>query len=580
MSRQVARQLGVAIIATIGLFVVATMRSDCTGEEASSSKGDPILADLKVTGKTEWQANTVRQGKQLPPCLLITVTVQGTAAEQACAGGELRLESLIDARGKSYRWECRSYPSPLTTVEPMLRNGDYADPSGFDMEFLIANRPAIELIRELRGSVALVTGGQVEQVVLDNALSKVADPTKEEADPDEFGTLVRDRRLEVLGVKVDVKRQTLSESLKKSGVKDQICVTIDPGPQSLVRCEILDARGKPISDVSHFDSWPGPEFVLAYQTKSRLPRDAKLRVTLRKHTRKVRVPFVVRDVAVPKIDESRPGMNVPALPDDAYVEAETLAPGDPLLAALKWKSQAKWLPGVRPKAPLEFTVDLVLDDVVASRISDYGELDLESAVDDAGRPLHLSLDRMSGNGEMTSRIGAGDEFQVTLWASEARPIKRVRELRGAMSVGIGESREIVVVKDFLKNAKKDRPVDDPQLTALGIVATVERERGQQMAETVRIELQWKRSAVIQCAVCDGEKGVVLSNGMQSHSILGSRGVSWWAAFEQPLPANAELRLVVVKNTRKVRVPIRLRDISVPEMPDAATFVVPLKESGD
>jgi hypothetical protein len=288
-------------------------------------------------------------------------------------------------------------------------------------------------------------------------------------------------------------------------------------------------------------------------------------LTIQKGDRKVRVPFVLADIAVPKIDKTQEHFDVPASAEDVFVEAETVPANDPILAGLKLTAKADWRPWQGNVKPPGLAVQIGLEGRPVEQVSAFGEFDIESALDESGNPL----DFPSSHAEMQVRSWDCDSLDIESTLQAPPPVRKISQLRGSLALQLGGPNEIIVVKDFLRNIKKDNPLDNAALKTLGIVVTVEHERhlGKEYAaaEAVRIHLEWKQNAVVLCTVCDEEKLAVLE-GNRSLSRTGRRSVSWWQSFKEPLPPHAQLRLCVRKLSRKIRVPFLFKDIEVPPKP--------------
>jgi hypothetical protein len=318
----------------LALNIAVLLASSSTlfaAEKPAPPKPDSILADMKTTAKAEWRAQWPG-GEAGPPTLDIIVQFRGTAVEKASEFGELRLGSVLDEHGKSYRWPCRPFPFNCQQMRSISSLNSDSDDS-FHLLLQIPNRPPIQTIRELRGSLSLKTDGTFEDCLLDGVFKNLVDPTDENADPDEWGTVVRDKRLDSLGVKLSVARRPIPKSSDFEGVLDYIRVNIKSDSLPVIACEILDAKGKPI-EVHGTASWNKP-VSLDMWSSIRIPTDARLKLTFHKNARKVQVPFVVKDIAVPKFDKKDKSLDIPASADNAFVEAETLSPTDPIAAGLQ-----------------------------------------------------------------------------------------------------------------------------------------------------------------------------------------------------------------------------------------------------
>jgi hypothetical protein len=569
-----------AILVSGLLVVLALSPSLFAAEKPAPAKPDPILADLKATAQPEWYPQWDRASdKPGPPSLRIIVTLQGTAVAKASASGGLKLDSLIDERGKSYRRACETRPSVGGNVDAVCHNKNGSKSDSLRLDFTLHNRPSMQSIRELRGSLVLETGGESQEIVIKDAFKNLEDRAdNENLDPDAWSKPLADKPLEELGLKVVVVRLPLQKQYTPADVKDAVRVNIESSSYAVTGWEVRDAKDKNMEMYCYGCSGGSPHWYIDFQSKAVVPRDGSIRLTIQKNDRRIRVPFVVKDVAIPKVDKN---FDVPASPEDVAAEAETLPPGDPVLAGLKLSAKASWRPWQDNSRPPDLVVDVEVAGETEWRTSGYGEFEIESALDESGNPIDFSSDEA----KMKVHFCNDDHFTIGAVLAAAPPIKKIRQLQGAMSIQIGEKHEIVTVKEFLKGMKINRPIADPKLNELGIVAMVEerKEVGKEFGgvEALNIALKWKRNAVVLCKVCDAE-GTPLQQGNRSLSYMGPKAVNWWSSFPEPIPSNAQLQLYVQKNTRKVRVPFAFKDVEVPAVPKVGEtgpgIAIPIEES--
>jgi hypothetical protein len=548
----------------IALNIAVLLASSSTllaAEKTAPPKPDPILADLTTKVDAQWRAEWLNGAlERLPPSLHIAISIRGTAAAQANEYGEIRLDSVLDENGKSYRWQCLPCGRCLQDMTAVIHPQIGTNKDGLNLEFQIRNRPRIKTIRELRGSVAVETGGEFEKIVVQNAFKKLGDPAKGEADPHDSGTLIRDNRLNELGGTLNMARGPIPKW--NQNAKDCIRVSIDSSQLAVTKCELLDAKGNAIPDTGRHCSISKPYWYFNFETTVVVPADAQLRLTIQKNTRKVRIPFVAKDINVPEPDKE---IDVPASKQDAYVEAETLPADSPICAGLRLNARADWRQWADNFRPPCLGLRVELRGETARQISAWGEFDIESAIDDAGRSLIFP----SAHAEMQVRFFDSDAIDVDSELSSSPPKREIRELRGSMSLQIGDPSEIVTVKSFLNNFKKDKSLDAADLSALGIAVTLkERENVAKSSggvDGIRLEVHWKRNSVALCQICDAE-GATLARDSLILSYLGPTSVSFWSTFEKPLPSDAQLKLQVQKNTRKIRVPFVFKNINIPPIP--------------
>jgi hypothetical protein len=378
--------------------------------------------------------------------------------------------------------------------------------------------------------------------------------------------MIRDKQLKSLGVTLNVARCPIP---KWSGdnTKDLVRIRVESPQHILAKFELLDAQGQALTTTSSSSCVGKPNWSYDYGLTDVVPADAQLRLTFQKNTRKVRLPFIVKDVKVPKIDAGRDELNVPASTDDAYVEAETLPADSPILAGLKLDAEAAWQPPseMEKGQPPYLIVHINLQGETADRTSAFGEFDIESAVGDDGEPLIFP----SPQEQMRARLRDKDRFAINSRLSSPPPKKEIRELRGSMALQIGDKTETVSVKNFLDSFKKDKLLDNAELKALGIAVKREtqpavrnRDVGNRM---IRFDLSWKGNAVASCEICDTD-GTPLEGASRSTWFEGQKSVGCWYYFKKPIPSDAQLKIQVQKNPRKVRIPFHFKNIEVPPNP--------------
>ena len=208
---------------------------------------------------------------------------------------------------------------------------------------------------------------------------------------------------------------------------------------------------------------------------------------------------------------------------------------------------------------------------LAELASAYGEIDLTSVLDEEGNPLDL-FPEMAG--PVQTRLGDEKTITTTLSFSPSRPLRKIRELRGTMALHTSDQSNIVIIKDLLTKIKAAPRIDAPSLRASRVTVRVNPPNKAELKmggfpfapiKTLDIALTWQRDAVVRCEVLDGD-GRPLRGDDVCTSWDGDRSVSWKCTFSS-IPSNAELRLTVQKNGRKIRVPFVLKNIEVPPMPD-------------
>jgi hypothetical protein len=225
-----------------------------------------------------------------PPRLVATFHANGKTLPSISASGEMDIESALTDSGQSFFVPCE------TEMKVRFMN---AKPLQFDA--WISDPPPMSKIRELRGSIALQVGGPPENIVVKDFLQKV---TRE--------NLLDDPALKALGIVAKVERKKNGDE----GYADFLMIRIGNQPptsaeaikidlewklNTVVSCELCDpASGEPLKIDSSGQSNPSLRSVgLFYSFNDPLPPNVELRFRVHKNTRKVRVPFVFKDIEIP-----------------------------------------------------------------------------------------------------------------------------------------------------------------------------------------------------------------------------------------------------------------------------------------
>lgn len=299
---------------------------------------DPLRAkDLKIEADIRWKPTLVNN--QAVNELQIILTLQGPAATSASAYySDPKIDSLLDDRGQPIprQWFFQKFNHMLE----IDRSSGFHPKGSLSVHISGFISPPIEKVSELRGSLALRTGGQFKTVVLSRALKRTDRPFDNES-------------LEALGMVVQLRNamptnETVAPSKSASTpadsrlhkpfygpfsdapteLKERWLVTIEGKECVVVECTMVDSQGKPLSwQMSRRDRIDKTLHIeLGYTEK--LPDDAQLKLTMHVDPQILHVPFALKDIAVPPRKGtigSTPISMPPAAPSDHEVP-DTLNP--------------------------------------------------------------------------------------------------------------------------------------------------------------------------------------------------------------------------------------------------------------
>jgi hypothetical protein len=289
------------------------------------------------------------------PSLMLYLDLRGKAAAQASAYGDLELEpvrgesgQLLNGRG----WSLQFGSFLRDDMTPIDRRGGIshwigpAHPQdGICIPIIIKSPPPARSIVDLRGSVALQTGGRYETIVVSDKLMDSRRQIKEETKSDTKTGIGISSAKFIFGhgpSTEHIERQVNSETLKRLGITVELAyqerkaeppitrtvdgvteVTVFAGPahelsidarwgETLVtRFEVADASGKPIKETSSGGSRSENQWSVTLGYPNKLPDDAQLRVTVHRDYQIVRVPFALKDLKIPPAPPMPEGLPQP-----------------------------------------------------------------------------------------------------------------------------------------------------------------------------------------------------------------------------------------------------------------------------
>ncbi len=262
--RPIGVLVGVACRASAAATLLALAASLPAAEKPATAKSDPILADLKTTARADSAGfcpptvvggalvmDIPSQPQPKSPRLSIVVELRGTAAAQASSFGEVKVASLLDGHGKSYRWACVPQWPPGNDMVQILRGFTGLPDKVVLLYLTIPNRPPIESIRELQGAWRQ-TGGERETVTVRNAFRRLETLDEKDVPVNEWARPIRDRKpirdkgLDGHGIQSGSSRT--KPSIVRQRDKDVILIGAESHRFTILDCEIKDSKGTPIPE--------------------------------------------------------------------------------------------------------------------------------------------------------------------------------------------------------------------------------------------------------------------------------------------------------------------------------------------
>lgn len=312
----------------VRLVFVALAALACIVPSHRHQAGAASPTDYRIRTEVAWRESLTHNGHEA--LLTVSLIVHGGETPTASACGNLEVDSIKDENGRTVELFGLGLGAGMTVID---RGSPFANPrdDGAQVSFSLRNPVASTKLSELRGSFALRTGGRFQEVVLKDAFRQT-------------GRAIDDATLKRLGITVHIDRTTRppqAESEPKQftlsppdDLEDsQDVVEIDvrtggspawgysspypaPPPEALqnqktdasaavIRLEITDANGKPISSMRSTGRYGSSIEAVKHCFKDKLPDASQLRLTLHRDSKEIRVPFALKDIAIPPKKQSR-----------------------------------------------------------------------------------------------------------------------------------------------------------------------------------------------------------------------------------------------------------------------------------
>jgi len=223
----------------------------------------------------------------------------------------------------------------------------------------------------------------------------------------------------------------------------------------------------------------------------------------------------------------------------------------------------------------------------ATLASACGELQIDELIDEAGNPLETEIDDdLVANTDAIAAMWPDPRFleldsdffaptqTVTVRIRSSPKNESIRTLRGSLALQTGGVAEVVTIK---------RPFDavggvleSKSLADLGIVLAMNRDRSgnflmRHEVEKVELKGTWQKHPIVRYEFLS-DKGKRIDPGSSCSS--GEHGRAGkpipfmeGIGFYKPLPNDADLRVTIHKDRKKVQVPFEFHDIVIPPVPE-------------
>ncbi len=295
---RVVRTLVACLAAGIGLWVVSASGRARAAPAATTTRAAGVKVIPVAVSETRYKWLAAGRKKSDYAELTMTVHVVGEAATKAVRFGRVKITHAVDEEGNSLlaaakeRRHPHDYVRDFITITERQRE---QHKNGFQAEFIRlkpAPRAAAK-IAKVSGSLKLLTGGKVAEVIIPNARSLI-------------GIEVDHPALKAAGVKVKiVKPGTLK--IVKPGTSHiawldpskTVSFRIDGKVDAFLGAVMVDSAGRAVSCNSSVRTDGGAIRQQSLTAEKQLPAKAGLKLEVLSGAKVVTVPFELKDIPLP-----------------------------------------------------------------------------------------------------------------------------------------------------------------------------------------------------------------------------------------------------------------------------------------
>ena len=287
---RVVRTLVACLAAGIGLWVVSASGRARAAPAATTTRAAGVKVIPVAVSETRYKWLAAGRKKSDYAELTMTVHVVGEAATKAVRFGRVKITHAVDEEGNSLlaaakeRRHPHDYVRDFITITERQRE---QHKNGFQAEFIRlkpAPRAAAK-IAKVSGSLKLLTGGKIAEVIIPNARSLI-------------GIEVDHPALKAAGVKVKIVKPEPSGSAWMQPSKT-VAFRIDGKVNAFLGAVMVDSAGKAVSCNSSVRTDGGAIRQQSLTAEKQLPAKAGLKLEVLSGAKVVTVPFELKDIPLP-----------------------------------------------------------------------------------------------------------------------------------------------------------------------------------------------------------------------------------------------------------------------------------------
>ncbi len=206
----------------------------------------------------------------------------------------------------------------------------------------------------------------------------------------------------------------------------------------------------------------------------------------------------------------------------------------------------------------------------AAEATAYGFVQVKSAKDDQGKVLksvvrHLSDD--PGKGFVETDSGANEPLKIHFMLDPPLPTAtHLAQLKGSLKLMTGGQRHEILVQDVLRKSRTGATVRDLELKQAGMRVKLRTPTKDEVMDdptkAIAVEIRGPTDTLHEVALvdADGKK----HNTAQGRGSFGNRTTITLETFEQKLPPDISLRLILVAGQKPLTVPFKFADVALPK----------------
>lgn len=296
--------------AAVAAFCLACPGVGRAGDAYADNSPVASPSGVRISAEAGWKDQMYNNKRQR--MLSVSLVARGPAAATASAYGDLTLDSIRDEQGRPVK------PWPISlairggaseeALHLVLREGitENHPPDGVRFSIDFQNPGPLKRLSELSGSLALRTGGRIQEVIVPGVLMQKS-------------LTVQDPTLKDLGITLRLTRTTRppAEAKTKTGISrvdgktvstlavisqavpaDELGIKIEVASTTVVSVEMADRGGKPLKPVAWGMKFGETVKSATLRFKDKLPDDGQLRLRVHRDAQRLRVPFALKDIEI------------------------------------------------------------------------------------------------------------------------------------------------------------------------------------------------------------------------------------------------------------------------------------------